>query len=497
MLAVLGACILAGTVGVTFGAFSSQTSTVDHTFSAANAFGVQMSSGWYQGDGVDNRTISAPAFQPDLVIVKDGNNQVAVARTSTMSGDVTKVMAGTGAPASDRIQSFVSNGFTIGRHATVNSNGEDYSWSAFKATAGVMQVGSYTGNGGASRAITGVGFSPELVMIFPAASPNANLRFAGMSRAYRFDSETGATDRITSLDSDGFSISSDDETNTSGAVYHWVAFNEMAGAIDVGSYTGNNTDKRSVTGVGFNPDWAMVRADDTATARRGALAAGGGPFGYSQVFAAEGAQPDLVQDLTSDGFKVGTDTAVNASSPAYYYLALKNVGSNCGIEGTRYALSEGDSWVDQASPDTNNGSAITLKVQSKSSAQNARAFLKFSIPHLPQNCTVSAATMQVYNATPVSGRTIEAAQVSASWTEGGITWTNQPGVTGTAATATTPGAAGYMSWNVQSIVQSIYAGNNYGFRLKDQTEDNAAGAAQSLYSEEISPFINYILITTD
>ena len=86
-----------------------------------------------------------------------------------MTGDAAKPLAGGNALSNDRIQSLDADGFTTGKHTTVNGNGHDYWWMAFKTSAGVLKVGSYTGNG-TSQSITGAGFSPEYVATMSAGS---------------------------------------------------------------------------------------------------------------------------------------------------------------------------------------------------------------------------------------------------------------------------------------------------------------------------------------
>ncbi|MDQ3320009.1 MAG: DNRLRE domain-containing protein [Actinomycetota bacterium] len=73
---------------------------------------------------------------------------------------------------------------------------------------------------------------------------------------------------------------------------------------------------------------------------------------------------------------------------------------------------------------------------------------------------------------------------SAAWTENGVTWANQPSTTGAAANATSTGAAGFMEWTVTSQVQSMYSGSNHGFKVRDATEDAAAGPMRSFRSRE-------------
>ena len=269
-LIVLAACLFLGTVGgMTLAAFSGQTANSGNSFSAANVFPnqLQMASGSYTGNAVDNRNITGLPFQPDVVILKAATNQIGVMRTSTMSGDLAKPLVGATALTANLIQSLASDGFQLGNNAMVNANGVAYHWTAFKAASGVLKVGSYTGNG-TTQAITGAGFSPEYVAVMAATNKDAVNRFSGMTNTFDFEDDKGIAARITSLDADGFSVGNNDRVNGSGATYHYVAFNEIAGVIDTGTYTGNATNDRSITGVGFQPNYVMVRANDAATNRK-------------------------------------------------------------------------------------------------------------------------------------------------------------------------------------------------------------------------------------
>lgn len=125
------------------------------------------------------------------------------------------------------------------------------------------------------------------------------------------------------------------EANTNGTTYHYVAFNEAAGGIKKGSYTGNNVDDRNLTGVGFEPGYLMIRANDTATARNGhhrpvSLFGGSSQFWGDIVNSTDG-----IQALQSDGFQVGTDTSVKASGPTYHYMAFRNSDGGCALSGRR------------------------------------------------------------------------------------------------------------------------------------------------------------------
>lgn len=324
-LAVVVVClavILSAVVGATLSAFSAQTSNANNTFGAAASFPMKFASGTYTGDNADPRSFASVGFQPDIVIIKGNTTQTAAMRTSTMSGDNAKPLTGATALTANIIQSLDSNGFTIGNNARVNTSGTSYYWMAFRASAGELKLASYVGNG-TSQSFSGFGFSPEYVAVLPAAATRANQRFSGMTRGFQFDNDTGSTTRVTALGADGFSVGSSGDVNTSGATYHYVAWNDVSGRIDVNTYAGTGSAK-NVTGVGFQPEYVMVRANDTGTARQGqhrpAALTGSGSLFFTNL-------ANITTGLTAlqtDGFGVGTDTSVNASGITYHYIAFKN-----------------------------------------------------------------------------------------------------------------------------------------------------------------------------
>ncbi len=479
------ACVVAlgALVGTTLSAFSDETANSGNSFEAASNFpgNLRMASGSFTGDGADNRSIDA-GFEPDLVIVKASTSQIGWARTSSMTGDSSKPLTGATALLTDRIESFTADGFTVGTNAAVNGSGTTYYWQAFKADASVLKLGSYTGNGAAARGVTDIGFTPEYAAVLPASAQRANQRYAGMTRGFQFDNDTGTNTRITSLDADGFSVANSAEVNTNGTVYHYIAFNETAGSVKKGSYTGSGA-STAVTGVGFSPLYAMVRANDTGTGRQGHQRSAAVPGSGSQFFGNLANVTNGITSLLADGFQVGTNAAVNANGPTYHYLAFRNAGGGCSSPGPQTLPATADSRVEQANAGTNYGTSSFLRVASSGSA-NKRALVQFSLPSVPAGCSVTSAKLRLYNDAPAAGRTIEAVQNDASWTENGVTWTNQPATTGSAATATAPGGNGYMEWTVSSQVLAMYSGSNHGFKLRDATEGAGSIQQQELFSRD-------------
>jgi hypothetical protein len=153
---------------------------------------------------------------------------------------------------------------------------------------------------------------------------------------------------------------------------------------------------------------------------------------------------------------------------------------NCGNQQTLTA--NADAWIDQSSPTSNKGSDSILKVMSKSGNGNLRGVLRFNMPAMPQGCAVQYATLRVYAKAGASNRTLQVAQLGGSWTEGAVTWGNQPATVG--GVVTTTSGTGYRDWNVASLVQEQYLGTNNGFLLRDASENQ--DAEQQFHAREES-----------
>lgn len=325
LLALSLAALTGRQVAVSDATFSAQTQNPGNTFTASTSFpGIRVASGSYTGNATDNRNITGVGFQPDAVIVKASTNQISVMRTSTMAGDATKPLSGGTALQTNRVQALQANGFQVGTNAQVNSNGVDYFWVAFKSYPGHMTLGTYTGNN-TSQSITGLGFSPEYVMVLGATNERAVQRMPAMARTYEFEGDNGSTTGITSLDPNGFSVGSDDEVNNNAITYHYVAFNQDVDEIDTSSYTGNGAASRSITGVGFEPDYAIVRAFNTSGAQReGVQKSTAVPDPFSGPFTGTAGINNGITALQADGFQLDNNANVNNNTTPYAYVAFKD-----------------------------------------------------------------------------------------------------------------------------------------------------------------------------
>jgi hypothetical protein len=179
------------------------------------------------------------------------------------------------------------------------------------------------------------------------------------------------------------------------------------------------------------------------------------------------------------------------TTPASYGWTIE-AAQACVATTVTYSANA-DAWLDQGSASSNKGADSILKVQAKSS-NNYRALVRFSLPASPPaGCVVQSATLRLYAPSWTTGRTLQAFQLGASWSESGVTWTNQPATTGTAATTTS--GSGYRQWTVTSQVQAIFSsGANHGFLVRDATE-GGTGREQQFHSREKGSNMPQLVVT--
>tara|TARA_Y100001934_G_scaffold274238_1_gene365924 strand:- start:1561 stop:3081 length:1521 start_codon:yes stop_codon:yes gene_type:complete len=124
--------------------------------------------------------------------------------------------------------------------------------------------GSYSGSG-SNTSLTGIGFSPDAIMIKSEGAYEAIFSTRDMPSGYSKRMATSATALVTSqiisLDSDGFTVGDQDETNKDGETYHWMAF-KSEGDIHIGTYTGNNHGGQNISAPGFNPEMTWICGDE-------------------------------------------------------------------------------------------------------------------------------------------------------------------------------------------------------------------------------------------
>lgn len=183
--------------------------------------------------------------------------------------------------------------------------------------------GTYTGTG-AALSITGLGFLPKVVLIKSSGTPaggdggswtNAAM---GAGNSKSLGSNSGIqTGEFTTLDADGFTLSTGADVNLSGATYYYLAL----GGTDVvtGTYAGTGV-AQSITGVGFQPVVVITGGTNNRfTVQRNAGHAGNNTSYFTNLADVSGA----ITSLDADGFTLGTQQDANANLATFYYAAIK------------------------------------------------------------------------------------------------------------------------------------------------------------------------------
>jgi hypothetical protein len=114
---------------------------------------------------------------------------------------------------------------------------------------------------------------------------------------------------------------------------------------------------------------------------------------------------------------------------------------------------------------------------------NRRSLVRFTLPAIPNRCTVTSATLRLWVTTATAGRTYQAFRAASAWVETTVTWNTQPATTGPAATVVTTAATGWLQWTVTTQVQAMYPTNN-GFLVRDLNETNTPTVTNTFSTRE-------------
>lgn len=185
----------------------------------------------------DNRDITiSPAFLPEFCIVRADTTAASGVWRGSHAGDLSSLFA-QAANAADNIQSFGASGFQVGLSSQVQPASATIYYVCFKAVTNYTSVGSYSGNNGDDRSITGPGFSPNF--LFNKSSTSAD------RIVYRFSNETGdlsfwganseAANLIQAFEATGFQVGT--AQNTTGIDYYYWAVKTPVYAAAAGDGT--------------------------------------------------------------------------------------------------------------------------------------------------------------------------------------------------------------------------------------------------------------------
>ena len=318
---------------VFFFTFATLASSAAVLVKEAKAASFKMQTGYYVGTNA-TMNIKGLGFEPQLLLLRTSNTAATVFKTSSMPANTIGYLGATAQNTSSLI-TFTNDGFDVlGGSAAVNGAGVIFHWTAFAGSdctsSGTFCVGSYTGNALASRLVD-TGFDPSLALVKRSGTFETSFRTssmpAGQSEYFSLTANNTTGNLIASFASNGFNVGAGN--NGSGILYYFVAFKKTAGVMNEGVYTGNGTDNRDVTGVGFKPDLLIIKNSTSATAgsRLAVMANSQTPYGITSYVTTTTANmtSDVIQKIEPDGFQLGTSVFVNENSMTHYWFSMGGV----------------------------------------------------------------------------------------------------------------------------------------------------------------------------
>jgi signal peptidase I len=127
-----------------------------------------------------------------------------------------------------------------------------------------------------------------------------------------------------------------------------------------------------------------------------------------------------------------------------------------------------DTWISQSSPDQNFGRDPVLRVDANGAA-TAQGMVRFPLPDIPPACVVKDAQLNIFAASWIDGRTLEAIRLTGDWQEEGVTWNTQPPTGGEPATVGS--GPEWRTWSITGQVRAQYESGNHGFLIRDPVGD--------------------------
>jgi hypothetical protein len=211
----------------------------------------------------------------------------------------------------------------------------------------------------------------------------------------------------------------------------------------------------------------------------------------------------LVGVLIGAGFVTGRAASISLTSQALTPYRT------CTLTATpATATVETDTTARQGSATSNFGTLTTLTVSSASAA-NQRTYLRFDLtrcsPAIPATAIIRLATLRLFvSALPAVCRTVDLFRSTATWTEAGLTWNNQPfgaainnpataSRTGTFDVGTPVGCQNrtnnsyVVGGTVTTDVAAFVAGSstNFGWMLRDDVEGSATARTTTFSAKNL------------
>ena len=326
----------------------------------------------YTGNGSAGNAITGVGFQSDFSWIKNRAADWHI-WTDAVRGVTKQIYSNSSsAEATDStyMQSFNSDGFTLGTNADVNDSGNNYAswnWLAANGTASNttgsinstvsvnttsgFSIVTYTGTNGTETVGHGLGVVPKMIIIkyytsgkdwvvyHEGLTSGASLTLNGTSAQTLASSKdyfnsTAPTSSVFTIKKDGVY----DQVNNGTAGFIAYCFSDVQGFSKMGSYTGNGNADGTFVYTGFKPAFVMTKEwegtsdwymNDTTRDFNGTY--GNDASLLANTSGAEFTSASLNVDMLSNGFKLRSTNASTNEVAGYIYMvfaAAPLVGSN-------------------------------------------------------------------------------------------------------------------------------------------------------------------------
>ena len=322
--------------------------------SAAPALPNSFTTNLYTGNS--GTQILGTGFQPSLVWIKDRSATRDHNLTDSVRGVTHPIYMTTGAQLTNStfLTSFNTDGFSLGNQAASNENLEDFVAWSWKAniipsintdgdtqtivsanSAAGFSIASYTGTGSVQTVGHGLSAAPELIILKKISNTqnwNTGSDEIGWTKYFDGPNTNGAAGTETTVWNDTaptstvVTLGGSNNTNANGENYIMYAWQSIAGFSKMGSYTGNGS-TQSITGLGFQPSWLLIKNMDSARGwQMFDSSRGANQLLFANSNSAESSESagTSLSSFDSDGFTVGSGNGVNESGDTLLYMAFKN-----------------------------------------------------------------------------------------------------------------------------------------------------------------------------
>ena len=313
----------------------------------------------YTGNGSTN-AITGVGFQPDFVWQKSRSNAEGHGLFDVLRG-VTKRIQSNNLNAESSVagslESFDSDGFTVGNDVGANGNGQTFASWNWKAngqgssntegsinttytsanTTSGFSIIQYTGNATASATIGhGLGKIPTMIIFrryAQAENWDVYHQAIGNAKSIRLNETGAAFDNATALTSTTptsnlITLGTSVTTNANGNPMIAYCFADVQGFSKMGSYIGNGNADGIFAYTGFKPAFVMTRPSSGVGSWYMLDNKRANPFNVvTGRLEADGSGTENTGftwcDFTSNGFKIRTtEGGINASGVTFIYMAF-------------------------------------------------------------------------------------------------------------------------------------------------------------------------------